>query len=170
MTYHPDKNKGSTLATDKFREITEAYEVLGNFRLRKLYDKGIIHGRPEHHASHHHHHNHHHHHQEEDDSDPTMRFYKSRMKKEHRTAATGRTPIYDFDEWTESHYGETLKKNQAKRKKIYEAAEKREREKLLKQNDTAIIVLFAAMLIFTIVHELSPDYDRVKKKSDIDKN
>lgn len=38
--YHPDKNKGSDDASVKFREITAAYEVLGNFRLRKLYDKG----------------------------------------------------------------------------------------------------------------------------------
>lgn len=40
MQYHPDKNQGSESAALKFREITQAYEVLGNFRLRKLYDKG----------------------------------------------------------------------------------------------------------------------------------
>lgn len=43
MLYHPDKNKDSYSAAEKFRDITEAYEVLGNFRLRKLYDdKGNI--------------------------------------------------------------------------------------------------------------------------------
>lgn len=71
--------------------VTGAYEVLGNFRLRKLYDKGMIQNAGERFendnfrektAS------------EEDD--PTTRFYKARMKKEHSTA-TGRTPIYDFD-------------------------------------------------------------------------
>lgn len=41
MLYHPDKNQGSESAAIKFREITQAYEVLGNFRLRRLYDKGI---------------------------------------------------------------------------------------------------------------------------------
>lgn len=40
MRYHPDKNKGSTDASKKFQDITAAYEVLGNFKLRKLYDKG----------------------------------------------------------------------------------------------------------------------------------
>lgn len=40
MTYHPDKNKGSDSAAQKFREIAAAYEVLGNQRLRSLYDKG----------------------------------------------------------------------------------------------------------------------------------
>lgn len=96
MIYHPDKNKESELAAEKFREITEAYEVLGNFRLRKLYDKGIIHTasdnyqRPE--PRH-----------EPDENDPTTRFYKARMKKEHKTAQ-GKN-IYDFDEWTAAHYG-----------------------------------------------------------------
>ncbi|GIY67956.1 j domain-containing protein [Caerostris darwini] len=39
--YHPDRNKGSAEASNKFREVTEAYEVLGNYGLRKRYDKGL---------------------------------------------------------------------------------------------------------------------------------
>lgn len=42
LEYHPDKNVGCQEAVEKFRQITEAYEVLGNFRARKLYDKGIL--------------------------------------------------------------------------------------------------------------------------------
>lgn len=38
--YHPDKNKGSYDASRKFQDISAAYEVLGNFKLRRLYDKG----------------------------------------------------------------------------------------------------------------------------------
>lgn len=44
MLYHPDKNKGSETAAQKFRDISEAYEVLGNYKTRKLYDKGNCHG------------------------------------------------------------------------------------------------------------------------------
>lgn len=40
MLYHPDKNKNSDVAAQKFRSITSAYEVLGNFKLRRLYDRG----------------------------------------------------------------------------------------------------------------------------------
>lgn len=39
MLYHPDKNSDAE-AAQKFRDITAAYEILGNIKLRKLYDKG----------------------------------------------------------------------------------------------------------------------------------
>lgn len=39
--YHPDKNKGSIEAAEKFRDINAAYEILGNYKLRRLYDKGL---------------------------------------------------------------------------------------------------------------------------------
>jgi len=39
MKYHPDKDMGSE---EKFRDISTAYEVLGNPRLRRLYDRGLL--------------------------------------------------------------------------------------------------------------------------------
>lgn len=41
MIYHPDKNKGSEEAAEIFRDITSAYEVLGNVRQKKIYDSGV---------------------------------------------------------------------------------------------------------------------------------
>ena len=38
MKYHPDRNVGDERAAKKFREITEAYEVLSNEKKRKEYD------------------------------------------------------------------------------------------------------------------------------------
>lgn len=42
MIHHPDRNKGNAESVERFRNITAAYEVLSNYRLRRLYDKGKI--------------------------------------------------------------------------------------------------------------------------------
>ncbi len=39
MKYHPDRNKDDAEAAEKFREVTEAYEVLSDEEKRKRYDQ-----------------------------------------------------------------------------------------------------------------------------------
>ncbi|MGL6073831.1 MAG: molecular chaperone DnaJ [Fimbriiglobus sp.] len=39
MQYHPDRNAGDAEAADKFKEATEAYEILSDGQKRQLYDR-----------------------------------------------------------------------------------------------------------------------------------
>src|SRR3954464_4477044 len=39
MTYHPDRNNGSAEAEEKFKSITEAYDVLRDAKKRAVYDR-----------------------------------------------------------------------------------------------------------------------------------
>ena len=39
LKYHPDKNKGDAESEEKFKEATEAYEVLRDPKKRAAYDK-----------------------------------------------------------------------------------------------------------------------------------
>src|SRR3954464_11032705 len=48
--HHPDKNQGDAKAADRFKEISEAYQVIGDAEKRKQYDQmrqlGAFGGRP----------------------------------------------------------------------------------------------------------------------------
>jgi len=157
MIYHPDKNKDCELAAEKFREITSAYEVLGNFRLRRLYDKGIIHTAGE---------QYHKHQQEEppEEEDPTTRFYKARMNKGQRPTASGRNAIYNFDEWTEAHYGGEFKRQQRlKHDNIRKEVRKDEPYETKAHEKLLMIIMLGAALLVGLNQRESLDIDKTKR-------
>ncbi|XP_037806419.1 dnaJ homolog subfamily C member 30, mitochondrial-like [Lucilia sericata] len=162
MLYHPDKNQGSESAAIKFREITQAYEVLGNFRLRRLYDKGIIHTAGSQYAQA----------TEETvreepevEDDPSTKFYKSRFTKSKVSDTEGRTPIYNFDEWSKAHYGKSFERRKAAKAK-YERTEAQAKEHaLIAQNE---ILLFGIAFVCVLVYlkfMVESSYDTPKARA-----
>lgn len=88
MKYHPDRNGGSEEAHNLFKEITEAYSVLGNNEMRRKYDRGLL------------------------------REYPSPRPQSHTSNhQTSSKPMYDFDTFYQVHYGQALKREQMVRAK-----------------------------------------------------
>ncbi|XP_043910074.1 dnaJ homolog subfamily C member 30, mitochondrial [Protopterus annectens] len=140
--YHPDKNAGSEEAAVKFTQINEAYTVLGSISLRKKYDKGILSssdlqtaGKPSGKA---------------DVSVP--------QKKSTRVATrfSSGKPIFDFDQFYKSHYGEQLErervlrwKREQRQKKQQNLEEQWEQSKLM-EIALAFLFISAVALIFSL--------------------
>lgn len=40
--YAPEKNKGNTEAYNKYRQVNAAFNILSNYELRRLYNKGKV--------------------------------------------------------------------------------------------------------------------------------
>ncbi|XP_061400043.1 dnaJ homolog subfamily C member 30, mitochondrial-like [Musca vetustissima] len=141
MLYHPDKNQGSDTAALKFREITQAYEVLGNYKLRRLYDKGVIHTtaeRPDETMKGA---------EPEEEDDPSTKFYKSRFKKSTVGDSEGRSPIYDLDEWTRIQYANTFQRRQTAKEKYHRTKKHEKDSALMTQNE---ILLFVIMVVTSL--------------------
>lgn len=162
MQYHPDKNKGSETAAESFRDITAAYEILGNLKLRKLYDKGILHTAGPQYAQ-----------QEDDDmqmeDDAQRGFYQSRERRAKPPTPTGRSPIYNFDEWTRAHYGASFARR-AEAKARYERTESLN----ISNRDTIRVEIIFLLLcgfitMFGIAYIRIVDYDAVEETADTNK-
>ena len=110
MKYHPDQNRESEDAHTKFTELTEAYSVLGQYDLRRKYDKGMLHQYPRQPSHTHSEHTGHH-------STPHA----------SRSTMHGKRSKFDFDEFYRAHYGEALRREQEARRS---RAAARERAKL----------------------------------------
>lgn len=152
--YHPDKSSDETSAK-KFRAITEAYEVLGNIKLKKMYDKGLLVGhenksrmeyRPE-----------------PEPTDPTLKFYKSHQRRHITPTMDGRTSIYDFDAWSKNHYGDLFKKAQYDKDLLRKKMANRRAITQSTRQEALLYLIFALGSLFVVlVVNGKADYDQDK--------
>lgn len=124
LQYHPDKNK-SEYAKQKFQNISEAYQVLGNYQQRKIYDRGmLLHQQPS-----------------SGTAKESTSYYNDKVY-------SGSSKIYNFDAWVQAHYGKQRKAEYDRRR----AYENYKAEKIAHSNDnprftTVVIFLFTLAFI-----------------------
>lgn len=96
---------------------------------------------------------------EAEEDDPTARFYKARMHKD-RATATGRTPIYDFDEWTKNHYSDTFRQDQRKKRFNAEKEEIRKVHLTDFRNEMSMLGALGSATVFLMVLALFAEMTR----------
>ncbi|XP_037782307.1 dnaJ homolog subfamily C member 30, mitochondrial-like isoform X2 [Penaeus monodon] len=150
-TYHPDQYRGTEDAALKFREITEAYEILGNLKKRRMYDKGLLNMNIA--AS------------PAEAEEYSSKFYESRSKRGKAPTATGRTPIYDFDEWSKLHYESSFARRE-NAKERYERLQKARTDIVEeKKSESVVYILIVAIVLYCMKISFStPVHDKVKEK------
>ncbi|XP_012253510.2 dnaJ homolog subfamily B member 9-like [Athalia rosae] len=157
--YHPDKNDSES-AKHKYQGITEAYEILGNYNSRKMYDRGMRPG-TKHTSS-----------QTtvKQKKDVQSRFYQSRLHRHKLVMEDGRTPIYDFDEWTKNHYS-NLFRNTKEMKDCWQTVQDRTKSYHHKDSWSIFAILFTVTLTFSslLLSEMQSSLDQnnldLKKKT-----
>ncbi|XP_067673276.1 uncharacterized protein [Haliotis asinina] len=128
---HPDINK-SPEAHVMFAEISEAYEVLGNVRNRRMYDRGVLSPLT---------------HKGGDDSFHDQEGFVSKK----RQAPTGRTNVYNFDEFYKQHYGNVRRKKQEDMQMNEFIKKEREEHSLMMMRNAAVLFL----ILFTVAGYLA---------------
>lgn len=124
LQYHPDKNK-SGYAKQKFQDIAEAYEVLGNHELRKNYDRDTI-----------------------IRQQPVSETVQEPMSQYRDKVYSGSSKIYNFDEWTQAHYGRQMHMTRIRRDMYeqYKQMEQLNRERKSSHSMEFVVLLLTAMV------------------------
>ena len=93
MKYHPDHNKGNEDTENLFKELTDAYSVLGKPSSRRNYDKGLLRDYPvPHHVK-------------------EMKHRRTSSSSPLTASAKKSSKIYDFEAFNKGHYGNVLRRS-----------------------------------------------------------
>ncbi|XP_025198698.1 dnaJ homolog subfamily B member 9-like [Melanaphis sacchari] len=135
MIYHPDKNKGSEEAAKIFRDITSAYEVLGNVRQRKLYDSGANLN------------------QKSSQFTTKQQPFETMSTKNNIYKTNVRSRDYNFEEWSKSHYTNSFKQQYETRKRHTRNKINEEYTSQLNSYNLLAIIVFSSLYILITMFE-----------------
>ncbi|XP_014243466.1 dnaJ homolog subfamily C member 30-like [Cimex lectularius] len=147
LIYHPDRNEGNSA---KFHAITAAYEVLGNYNSRKLYDRGlttIYEGTADASAK----------------SEPFKDKYRM-------PTASGRTVVYDYDEWTRAHYGHNFARRNAAKERYEWIHKSKAKHTEFKKIQNVVFVFVTFFILITFASQYRENLDVPIKTQDSDKS
>lgn len=147
--YHPDRNKGSAEASIKFHAVSTAYEVLGNYKLRKMYDKGFLTAQYMPEAI------------KKEDEEPVEHeaFYRSRSQRSNIPEVQEKSSSFNVDNWTKHHYD----KQRVEHSKAKERFEEKRRVKQVGEFKTNLeylmlfgVVITCALFYIQFLHPSTP--------------
>lgn len=92
-----------------------------------------------------------------------MEFYRSRERRTRPPPPDGRTPIYDFDEWSKQHYGATFAKKMKQQQKLRRAEVINEMYSARKKQDGFFLILVITAALVLFASSVFDDYDRPKE-------
>ncbi|XP_027852604.2 dnaJ homolog subfamily C member 30, mitochondrial-like [Aphis gossypii] len=139
MIYHPDKNKGSEEAAKMFRDITSAYEVLGNVRQRKLYDSGANLN------------------QKSSQFTTKQQPFETMNTTNNIYKTNVRSRDYNFEEWSKFHYSNAFKQQYETRKR--HTRNKINEEYASRLNSYNILTIMVCSSLFILITM----FDHIKK-------
>jgi len=139
MIYHPDKNKGSEEAAKIFRDITSAYEVLGNVRQRKLYDSGANLN------------------QKSSQFTTKQQPFETMNTTNNIYKTNVRSRDYNFEEWSKFHYSNAFKQQYETRKR--HTRNKINEEYTSRLNSYNILTIMVCSSLFILITM----FDHIKK-------
>lgn len=94
------------------------------------------------------------------EDDAQTKFYKRHMTRAETPHSSGRTPIYNFDEWSAAHYGKAFERKQNAQRKYRTNDEKFKRES---DGIKSEIVIFSILMGFVSFLFISFQLDSVDK-------
>lgn len=93
-----------------------------------------------------------------------MKFYRSREKRTRPPPPDGKTPIYDFDEWSKQHYGAMFARDMYTRSRRNARQRTYEHADNMRKCERVVAAFFVVTLMIFYAGSRSNDYDMDKKR------